>query len=169
METEIHEEVEGSIKEKSENNEEERREELLRIPFSIHDWNRYFRLTMLESEADRLQREYEALETIHEYSKRIESLKEQMESENLNSQDESFEIETESETFQNIDILDELNPPNEESCRDLEVTHSETNSEINANLDQEFSGSECEFSEEISEGTCETSGSSISTNGGNSS
>jgi len=160
METESNGKVEDIVQEKLQNGEEERREELLRIiPFSIHDWDQHFRLAMLESEADRLQREYEALEAIHEYSKRIEVLKEQMENEGLNSQEENFEVETESETFQDVDIADELNSLNEESCGNLGSKLSE-NSLGREAANVEISESDAEFSAEISEEIAGTSGSS---------
>jgi hypothetical protein len=169
-ENKIREKIKELIKRKNKKEEEtlEKREENFPLlePFSIHEWDKDFKIIALENQAKQLAREYNALKAIHDYSEKLNELQEHMQEENeaslemqkqseINDENLGFEIE-DNETTENVETfsqeskaLSEGENLNSDEVGDLEVNEelnlssdlgtNDTNVEINLGIESEVS------------------------------
>jgi hypothetical protein len=86
------------------------------------NWEELLRKVSQEHEAKRLQREYETLRAIHDYSEKLEALQDHIEAEKLEAskcseseprsfQEETLEIEVEEGALQGINVLLDMDVP----------------------------------------------------------
>jgi len=169
-ENKIKEKIKELIKRKDKKEEEtlEKTEENFPLlePFSIHDWDKDFKIIALENQDKQLAREYNALKAIHDYSEKLNELQEHMQEENevslemqkqseINDENLGFEIE-DNEITENIEMLskesealsegenlssDEVGDfeVNEELNLSSDLGANDTNVEVNSGIGSEFS------------------------------
>lgn len=133
--------------------ERKRRERLLVFKPPFHDWTREVERIIQEHRARQLQRDYETLKTIHDYSEKLEALQKHMGTEKQgrtgevseeasenqgervsSSGGEGFEVEVDDQTIQGIDVLQDVKSKGVESPN-AESPTPEGNPEANIGLD----------------------------------